>query len=155
MCSYESCAHNLLILKPLLRPDNGCQWFTCSMYHQYTSLINAVLSHIGSVHAHQANFRVVCGIQECPRTYTIHCCQCFVKNTDILVFNVDKCYFIIQEYETEYFSKHYHSYEVKMKNPSLFHAYQPNKLADYHPLCSYTIMGSLKVPLKYHIIESF
>ena len=79
----------------------------------------------------------------------------FGEITDILVFNVDECYFIIQEYETEYFSKHYHSYEVKMKNPSLFHAYQPNKLADYHPLCSYTIMGSLKVPLKYHIIESF
>ena len=45
--------------------------FTCSMCHQYTSSsIHAVLRHIGSVHAHQANFRVVCGIQECPRTYT-------------------------------------------------------------------------------------
>ena len=28
----------------------------------------------------------------------------FGEITDILVFNVDECYFIIQEYETEYFS---------------------------------------------------
>lgn len=45
--------------------------FTCSMcYHYTSSSIDSVLRHIGSVHAHQANFNVLCGIQGCPRTYT-------------------------------------------------------------------------------------
>jgi hypothetical protein len=44
--------------------------FTCSIcYHFAASDMTAVLRHIGSIHAHQAGFRVVCGIGGCPRSY--------------------------------------------------------------------------------------
>lgn len=44
--------------------------FTCSMWYNYTSLtMNAVLRHIGAVHAHQPRFFVICGIHGCSRTY--------------------------------------------------------------------------------------
>ena len=43
----------------------------CSLCYRFTATdMSAVLRHIGVTHAHQANFRVVCGIQGCPRTYT-------------------------------------------------------------------------------------
>ena len=32
--------------------------------------MNAVLRHIGAIHAHEPGFHVVCGIKGCPRTYT-------------------------------------------------------------------------------------
>jgi len=32
--------------------------------------LKGVVCHIGSVHAHGANFHVTCGLQGCPRTYT-------------------------------------------------------------------------------------
>ena len=44
---------------------------TCSLCYNFTSSsMNAVLRHIGAVHAHLPGFRVVCGINGCPRTYT-------------------------------------------------------------------------------------
>lgn len=45
--------------------------YTCSLcYHFSATGMSAVLRHIGVTHAHQANFKVVCGIHGCPRTYT-------------------------------------------------------------------------------------
>lgn len=32
--------------------------------------MEAVLRHIGNIHAHQAGFKAVCGINGCPRSYT-------------------------------------------------------------------------------------
>ena len=47
-----------------------CERFTCSIcYHFTASNMVAVLRHIGSIHAHQAGFKVVCGINGCPRSY--------------------------------------------------------------------------------------
>ena len=44
--------------------------FTCSMCYRFTATsVSAVLRHIGTVHAHQSNFEVVCGVNGCPRTY--------------------------------------------------------------------------------------
>ena len=50
--------------------DSPQEEFTCSMCHHFTaSSIGAVLRHVGSVHAHEAGFKVTCGIQGCPLTY--------------------------------------------------------------------------------------
>lgn len=47
--------------------------YTCSMcYHFAAPNMTAVLRHIGTVHSHQPSFRIVCGINGCPRTYTIY-----------------------------------------------------------------------------------
>ena len=40
-----------------------CDWFAATT-------LKAVVRHIGAVHAHEAGFRVCCGIGGCPRTYT-------------------------------------------------------------------------------------
>ena len=32
--------------------------------------LKGTMRHIGSVHAHESNFHVICGIQGCPRSYT-------------------------------------------------------------------------------------
>ena len=45
--------------------------FVCQLCHHYGSFSYAsVLSHIGSVHSHEYNFLVCCGVDGCTRTYT-------------------------------------------------------------------------------------
>ena len=44
-----------------------CEEYTCSMCT--AANMSVILRHIGTVHSHQAGFRVVCGIRDCPRTY--------------------------------------------------------------------------------------
>ena len=44
--------------------------YTCSICYHFTAPnMAAVLRHIGSIHAHQAGFRIVCGNNGCPRSY--------------------------------------------------------------------------------------
>ena len=43
---------------------------TCSHCHQFSALkMSSVLRHIGRVHSHDPDFRMVCGINDCPRTF--------------------------------------------------------------------------------------
>ena len=45
--------------------------YTCSLCHSFASPnFEAVLRHIGSIHSFEPNFRITCGVDGCPRTYT-------------------------------------------------------------------------------------
>ena len=44
--------------------------FLCRICYRFASFsLKGVLRHIGTVHSHETNFHVVCGILGCPRTY--------------------------------------------------------------------------------------
>ena len=44
--------------------------FTCSHCNQFSALkMSSVLRHIGRVHSHDPGFHMVCGINDCPRTF--------------------------------------------------------------------------------------
>lgn len=73
---------------------------------------------------------------------------------EIVDFNVDESYFIVKEYETECFSKHYHCYDVKLTDPLSLKAVKYSQLADYHPLSLYRVTETFKVSVKY-IMEYF
>ena len=73
MCSR--CAVNTFPIKEQRRCGSNkmstSDELTCSLCYNFTSSsMNAVSWHIGAVHAHHPGFRVVCGINGCPRTYT-------------------------------------------------------------------------------------
>lgn len=40
-----------------------CNWFVAPT-------LKGVVCHVGKLHAHEAGFRVCCGVSGCPRTYT-------------------------------------------------------------------------------------
>ena len=43
----------------------------CPLCHFFAArALKGVLRHIGAVHAHEANFQVICGVQGCPRSYS-------------------------------------------------------------------------------------
>ena len=58
----------------------------------------------------------------------------FGEFKSIFVYNADKCLFVVQEYTTECFVSHYHSYEVTHQNPPSYHLCNPKNLIDYRPL---------------------
>ena len=75
---------------------------------------------------------------------------------DIVVCHVDSCYFIVQEYITNCFVEHFHSFEVSAMTPALHRTFQMCNLADYHPLCIHTTSNNTKlISLKYYVIEQF
>ena len=80
----------------------------------------------------------------------------FGKIVDIIVYNVDTCVFLLQEYVTECYSSHFHSYEVSIGPYYTYRACEQTDFVDYHPLCVYSLpSGTQYVPLKYHITENF
>ncbi len=45
--------------------------YRCTICQHYAaSSVNAVLRHIGTVHSHEPHFRVVCGVDGCPKAYS-------------------------------------------------------------------------------------
>ncbi len=43
----------------------------CPLCHHFAArTLKGVLRHIGAVHAHEAGFHVICGVQGCPRSYS-------------------------------------------------------------------------------------
>ena len=45
--------------------------YSCTLCNRFAaSSMDSVLRHIGRIHAHQPDFRVVCRINSCPKTYT-------------------------------------------------------------------------------------
>lgn len=74
---------------------------------------------------------------------------------DIIVHQVDICYFVLQEYTTHCFLPHFHSFEVSLTSPPAYHTYKVHELADHHPLCVYIVNNSHLIPLKYYIKEEF
>ena len=68
------------------------------MCYNFTAAnMSAILRHfIGTVHSHQAGFRVVCGIRDCPRTYDNyhsfrkHLCR---KHMETLALGVPETYY--------------------------------------------------------------
>ena len=76
----------------------------------------------------------------------------FGEVKDIVVL-VDRCYFVVQMHETNFFLSHYHAYDI-----SSLESYRICSLSDFinHRLSSYTIpTNKTVVSLKYHILESF
>ena len=69
----------------------------------------------------------------------------FGEIVEIVVFNVDESYFLVKEYETECFSKHYHCYDVKLTDPLSLKAVKYSQLADYHSLSLYRVTETFKV----------
>lgn len=44
---------------------------TCWICHRYAApTLKVILRHMAAVHAHDPTFHTICGIEECPRTYT-------------------------------------------------------------------------------------
>lgn len=44
--------------------------YACSLCHTFSAKsMSTVLRHIGSVHAHEPNFHIVCGVNGCSRAY--------------------------------------------------------------------------------------
>ena len=74
---------------------------------------------------------------------------------DIIVLQVDICYFVLQEYITHCFVPHFHSFEVSITSPPVYDTYGVHELADHHPLCIYSINNKQLIPLKYYITEEF
>ena len=78
----------------------------------------------------------------------------FGKIVDIIVYDIDVCAFLLQEYVTECFSSHFHSYEVSIARPHTYCVCKQSDFVDYHPLCMYQLSSNTTViPLKYHIME--
>ena len=58
------------VIKSLVINKMEAGLFECSICNHYTATtMAAVLKHVGCVHAHEPNFHIICGINECPRTY--------------------------------------------------------------------------------------
>ncbi len=77
----------------------------------------------------------------------------FGEIKDIIVFGVDRCFFVMQMYETNCFLSHYHAYDISSLESN--HVYSLTDFVDYHPLCSHTLSNNKTiVTLKYHILES-
>ena len=55
-----------------------------------------------------------------------------IKN--IFVYDIDECLFVVQEYVTECFVSHFHSYEVTYREPASYRLCHPKNLVDYYPL---------------------
>lgn len=48
--------------------SSGC--WRCPLCNFFaTHSVKGVIRHIGSVHSHEANFSITCGLQSCPRSY--------------------------------------------------------------------------------------
>lgn len=45
--------------------------FTCTICHRFAHpILQGVLKHVGSVHSHEHDFRVICGTGGCSKSYT-------------------------------------------------------------------------------------
>ena len=45
--------------------------YTCPVCYRFSApTFQSVLTHVGSVHSWEPNFKITCGIEECPRIYT-------------------------------------------------------------------------------------
>ena len=77
----------------------------------------------------------------------------FTKIIDIVMINPTLSYFICTEYETLYFSHHYHAYVVH-ECPSNIHIIQYSDFIDHNVFTTHNIDDTLYIPMKYHIIEN-
>jgi hypothetical protein len=81
----------------------------------------------------------------------------FGKITDILIYNTDDNYLVLQKFHTICFNQHYHSFEVLCTDPIEYFVCKPIDLVDPHPLSLYNVPGSPQfnfISYKYHIIEN-
>ena len=73
--------------------------------------------------------------------------------TDIIVYDVDCCLFVCHMLITNCYAPHFHSFEVKLSEPSVIEVVKQTALADYHPLGLYSLSSHSYVSFKYHIME--
>ena len=76
---------------------------------------------------------------------------------DMIVFDVDRYYFVCEVLSTECFVNHFHSFEVTKQNPTKYSICKQPDFVDHHILHAYSVTSyphSLFVPLKYHLIEN-
>lgn len=72
---------------------------------------------------------------------------------DILVFDVDKYYIVLEELHTDVYCHHYHAYEVSRICPRSFFVCEARNLLEHSVLELHENLSKLYVLLKYNIIE--
>ena len=77
----------------------------------------------------------------------------FTKIVDIVMINPTLSYFVCSEYETLYFSHHYHAYAVHEYSSNV-QVIQYSDFMDHNVFTTYNINDTLYIPMKYHIIEN-
>ena len=67
---------------------------------------------------------------------------------DIIIVDVDDCYFVFSQLDTLCFNSHYHSYEVSY-DQSFLSVVRPSEMIDSHVLHPNTVSSHSSVTLKY------
>ena len=71
---------------------------------------------------------------------------------NIIVYDVDRFFYVCNVMETVCFSEHFHCFEVEKSSDMEVIEY--DRIYDYTPLYLYTVNNTLYIPLKYHLKEN-